>query len=211
MIVGLPSAGGREWWVLGSRAFAGAFETEGLEGCWGDSGANRRFVELAPQHVRRRAREPGTHHSRPGLARSPTPNPLKLELELELFLFLLSEEEQDQGQFEFELKLKGEDRTLWCEYEQLLGKSMLGNRSSKQGRKKMISGLPSAGGREWWVPGSRAFGGAFETEGLEGCWGDRGANRRFAERAPQHVRRRAREPGTHHSRPGLTRFPATEV
>ena len=68
MIVGLPRVGGREWWVPGSRAFAGAFETEGLEGCCGDSGANRRFVELAPQHVRRRAREPGTHHSPPGFA-----------------------------------------------------------------------------------------------------------------------------------------------
>ena len=52
--------------VSGSRAFGGAFETEGLEGCCGDSVANRRFVELAPQHVRRRAREPNTHHTRPG-------------------------------------------------------------------------------------------------------------------------------------------------
>ncbi len=54
--------------MSGSRAFAGAFETEGLEGCCGDSGANRRFVELAPQHARRRAREPDTHHSPPGIA-----------------------------------------------------------------------------------------------------------------------------------------------
>ena len=72
-IIALPSVGGREWWVLGSRAFAGAFETEGLEGCWGDSGANRRFAELAPQHVRRRAREPGTHHSRPGFGQITDP------------------------------------------------------------------------------------------------------------------------------------------
>ncbi len=56
------------------------------------------------------------------------------------------------------------------------------------------------------MSGSWAFGGAVETEGLDGldgCWGYRGANRRFAERAPQHVRRRAREPDTHHSPPGF--------
>ena len=58
IIIGLPSVGGREWWVPVSRAFAGAVETEGLDGCCGDSVANRRFAELAPQHVRRRAREP---------------------------------------------------------------------------------------------------------------------------------------------------------
>ncbi len=52
----------------GSRAFVGAFETEGLEGCCGDSGANRRFVELAPQHVRRRA-----------VSRAPT-TPLRVSL-----------------------------------------------------------------------------------------------------------------------------------
>ncbi len=99
----------------------------------------------------------------------------------------------------------------WCEYKQLLGESRFGSGSSKEGHKKMIVGLECVGGREWWVPGSRALPGAFETEGLEGCWGDSGANRRFAELAPQHVRRRVREPGTHHSRPGFTQSPHREV
>ena len=57
----------------------------------------------------------------------------------------------------------------WCEYKQLLGESRFGSGSSKEGHKKMIVGLQCVGGREWWVPGSRALRGsltAYQKDGI---------------------------------------------